>query len=285
MIDIRLLEQLIAFKDCGTLSKASEKLLTSQPALTRSMKKLEDDLGVTLFIRSKNHISLNETGERAAEYARHVLEADLDFEQKVRAFDRSLHTISIGYCAPVPQTVLTPIINNVFDGMTISSDMMDDSQFEEKLLNGTYQLAVTHYMPDDPLLYSRKCGHEELYISLKPEHPLASHDMVELKELDGLTILLLSRIGFWSAVHRVKTPNSRYLLQVESSYLSEIASNSDYPVFSSDYYLRRGESIPGRIHIPLKDPECRTDFYLVCLSSDRGKYRKLFDYITEKTIY
>ena len=53
MIEIHLLEQLDAFAEYGTLSEAAEKLHTSQPALTRSMKKLESELGVTLFIRSK----------------------------------------------------------------------------------------------------------------------------------------------------------------------------------------------------------------------------------------
>lgn len=62
----------------------------------------------------KNHLALNETGLHAAEHARRVLEADKDFEARVRAFDRSLHTLSIGFCAPVPQAVLTPLINSIF---------------------------------------------------------------------------------------------------------------------------------------------------------------------------
>lgn len=53
MIEIYLLEQLKAFHDCGTLSAASEQLHLSQPALSRSMKKMEEILGVTLFERQK----------------------------------------------------------------------------------------------------------------------------------------------------------------------------------------------------------------------------------------
>lgn len=44
MIDIYILQQLVAYADCVTLSAAAEKLHTSQPAMTRSMKKLEDEL-------------------------------------------------------------------------------------------------------------------------------------------------------------------------------------------------------------------------------------------------
>ena len=46
MIEMYLLEQLVAFAQTGTLSGASEKLHISQPALSNSMKKIEDILGV-----------------------------------------------------------------------------------------------------------------------------------------------------------------------------------------------------------------------------------------------
>ena len=51
MLEIYLLEQLEAFARCGTLSAAAEELHLSQPALTRSMKKLEEIVGVPLFER------------------------------------------------------------------------------------------------------------------------------------------------------------------------------------------------------------------------------------------
>lgn len=284
MIEIRLLEQFTAFAKYGTLSAAAEGLHTSQPALTRSMKRLEEELGVSLFTRRKNHLALNETGLHAAKYARCVLEAGRDFEARVRAFDRSLHTISIGFCAPVPQTVLTPIINSVFDGMTISADMGDDSDFLDKLENGTYQLAVTHFRPESDHFHSKKCGHEDLFIALEPGNPLAFYPEIHLKDLDGLSILLLSRIGFWTKVHREKTPNARYLLQIEANAFAELVRNSSYPSFSSSYYIRRGDTVPGRVDIAIADPECHTDYYLVCSASEKEKYRTLFDMVTEDTI-
>ena len=70
MIEIYLLEQFCAFAKCGTLLKASEELHVTQPTLSRSMKKLEQELGVTLFHRKNSKLSLNETGKLAAEYAK-----------------------------------------------------------------------------------------------------------------------------------------------------------------------------------------------------------------------
>lgn len=67
MMELYLLEQLIAFSRQGTLSGAAEKLHISQPALSQSMKKLEESLGVSLFERSKNKIALNENGIMAVQ--------------------------------------------------------------------------------------------------------------------------------------------------------------------------------------------------------------------------
>lgn len=63
MIELEQLKQLIAFATYGTLSKAAEKLYISQPALSRSIQKLEKTLGVELFDRKKNKMELNQNGK------------------------------------------------------------------------------------------------------------------------------------------------------------------------------------------------------------------------------
>ena len=284
MIELRLLEQLTAFAACGTLSAASEKLHISQPTLTRSMKQLEDELGVALFIRNKNHLRLNETGRRAAETAVGVLLSASDFEERIKSYDRSLHTLSVGYCAPVPQLVLTPLINTLYNGMTIAADMTDDSNFEEKLKKGVYHLAVLHGKPADDCFYAKKCGMESLYVSLPSGSPLSFYPQLHLADLDGLSILLLQQIGFWSGIHRAKTPNSKYLLQVEEETFSELATHSEYPMFSSSYFVRHNQTISGRVNIQLADPECHAEYYLVCLRSEKEMYKPLFSLIDEHTI-
>ena len=76
MIETYLLEQFIAVGKCGTLLAASEELHISQPSLSRSMKKIEDELGVKLFVRENNRISLNESGKLALDYAVRALQAN-----------------------------------------------------------------------------------------------------------------------------------------------------------------------------------------------------------------
>lgn len=53
MFELNQLEQLIAIAECQTISAAAERLHLSQPALSRSIQKLEAALQVTLFDREK----------------------------------------------------------------------------------------------------------------------------------------------------------------------------------------------------------------------------------------
>ena len=69
-MELYQLRQLIAFAECGNLSKSAETVHTSQSALSRAMKNLEDELGVPLFSRTKNSIALTETGSLAARCAK-----------------------------------------------------------------------------------------------------------------------------------------------------------------------------------------------------------------------
>ena len=59
MIELYELRQFVTFADTGTLSEAAKILHLSQPALSRNMKKLEDDLGIFLFERKRNKLELN----------------------------------------------------------------------------------------------------------------------------------------------------------------------------------------------------------------------------------
>ena len=285
MIDLSLLNQLVAFADSGTLSAAAEHLHTSQPALTRSMKRLEEELNLALFVRSRNHIALTPTGEVAVLYARRVLTEAEEFEKHLIAYDRSLRTIAIGFCAPVPQMVLTPLLNTVFDGMTISADMKDDADFLDRLRDGSYQLAVTHLPPEDhELFHAVKCGYEDLFLSLPANSPLALYPQLRLQHLGGETVLILNRIGFWMNAVRAKTTETRYLFQTERNAIIEIGSNSPYPLFQSSYFMKHGKTVTGRITVPLIDAECHTDYYLVCLRAHAAKYRPLFAKVREDTI-
>ena len=126
MIELYELRQFAAFAEAGTLSGAAELLHLSQPALSRNMKTLEDELGITLFERKKNKLELNENGKYVMELTRKLLEDADSFAAKARDFDRRNRTITLGVCAPAPVWRLAPLISNVFPSMALQTEMDDD---------------------------------------------------------------------------------------------------------------------------------------------------------------
>lgn len=74
MVDMKVLEQLQVFRDHRTLRQTAALLHISQPALSQSMKRLEEELGIPLFERcNNNRIALNDNGRKLAAYADEAL--------------------------------------------------------------------------------------------------------------------------------------------------------------------------------------------------------------------
>lgn len=93
MIDTYVLRELVTFKEEGTLVKVAARLNVSQSAVTRSMRILEEDIGVPIFKRSKNRLILNQNGEIAVEYAKKILSMQKEMIETLR--EREKHSQAV----------------------------------------------------------------------------------------------------------------------------------------------------------------------------------------------
>ena len=279
MIEILLFEQLAAFADCGTLSAAAEQLHISQPALSRSMQRLEEELGVSLFERQKSRLTLNETGELAVRYARNLLLQELSMFQQLRDFDRKRRPICVGSGAPGLVPDFVTLLSRLYKGMTISTELTGDPRLPEYVREGRYQMAILHEKPEGEDLYSVPMESERLYVTLPPVHPLADADGLYLEDLDGQTFLLYSQIGFWDELCRRKMPSARFLLQQDMDVLGELVANSAFPAFTTDYVMQHTGAVPDRIVIPILDPEASVTYHCTCLQSEKARFRQVFEHI------
>ena len=277
MIEYYLLQQFVAFAESGTLLKASEKANVSQPSLTRSMRKLEDLFGVPLFDRSNSRISLNATGKIAAEYAKHALDANQEMIDRVIAFDRQSRTISVGSCAPLPLNHIIPSIQERMPEKAISSELADDERLIKGLKNRMYQLAILHENPEDSSLFCQRFFREQLYISIDEKHPLAKRTSVSLEDLKGIRILMNTNVGVWLDILLDKLSHSDLLIQNSFDAFSELVQASNLPFFNSDQFIEMGYESPGRISVPISDPEVHLTYWLTCLESEQKTYRRIFD--------
>jgi len=286
MIEIYLLEALCALFDHGTLSAAAEHLHISQPALSRSMQKLEDLLGVSLFDRTKNRITLNETGKLAASMAKRILESEDDMITAVRNYDSSLHTISAGYCTPGPMMEMPMNLTQLYPKMKVSSEMESDDNLLKGLRTGKYNFVILSHACEDEETVSIPCGTESLFFSLIPAHPasLFKDQGLTFSQMNGETFVMAGDIGIWRDLTMNMMPDSHFVLQDSLEALSAVINASTLPAFASDLTIRlfRSREDNGRIFIKILDPEATMHYHCVILKKNRERYSRLISYLEER---
>lgn len=147
MLELYELRQFAAFADCGTLSEAAEILHLSQPALSRNMKKLEEEIGVPLFTRRKNRLELNENGKYVLSLTKELLNSADALTSKAQAFDRKNRTIALGVCAPAPIWLVTPLLSSLYPAKTIQTETAEEKMLLSGLDSGSYQLIALNCAP------------------------------------------------------------------------------------------------------------------------------------------
>lgn len=279
MIELNQLEQLICIAKNKTISKAAQELLISQPALSRSMQRLESDLGVELFDHYKNKIVLNKNGELAVKHAQKIIKSIQTMVDNVQEFDRSFHTISIATCSPAPMWDIEPLIKELYPQITIQTAVINKKDLLTKVKEKEYHLVITPEYIDDSQYFCIPYVEEDLLLSLPLNHPLANKKEIKFHDLDGQTMLLYSNIGFWHDLHIQKTPKTRYLLQDERLTFNEIVKASTLPSYTSNLSIKREGKMSDRVILPINEEEAHVTYYIVMLKENKKKYKDLIDKI------
>lgn len=276
MIELYLLEQLAAVARCGTLVAASERLHLSQPALSQSMKKLETQMGVSLFERTKNKLMLNDTGKLAAGYAEELLRQEREMIERIRLYDQARHTVCLGSCAPVPIGDIVPLLTRFYEGMTISSELKNtDRELWEGLERGRYQCIVVHEEPKkDASIFFVPYRQEHLCLRVPKEHPLAKHARLHLCDLADQNLLLYTYIGFWYELCREKLSAAHFLYMNEQETFAQIAEVSAFPCFTTDAFADQWQD-DGKVIVPIADREVNVTYYFVCKKQDEKRFKPL----------
>ena len=270
MLNLAELEQLAAFAELGTLSRAAERLHISQPTITRTMRHIEDAFGVPLFHRGKNRIELNETGKLAADYAQKLLLEAEKATQAVQAFDRSLKTITIHSCAPAPLWSLLPALSQRYPERTISSKIMGIGQIVRDVSSAQCDIGILPSpCPDGALAYVPYIR-EKLSVCVPKGHDLSQKQEVSFGELNGFNCLLRDQIGFWTDLCRKRMPASRFLIQTDEFEFQELVRTSSLFCFSTDLANPQNRIPPDRVALPITDPEANVTYHLICHPQKRG---------------
>ena len=278
MINIDFLEYLIVYAESENLSKASRTLHISQSALSRAMQKVEDYVGVPIFTRTKNKLSLNETGKELIKNAYLVIEAERLMKERTITFHNKSTNISIGAVAPGPMIKYGNLLYSTFPKKNIVSKIEDKNTLIEKLKNGIYDCIFTDCEVKDDDLISQFAYIENLYITIPKAHFLAGRKRgVTFSEIDGQSFLVSNNLGIWDEIIAKNLPKSKFFPQAMDN-LYEIINTSTIPNFSTNITIPLRTELE-RISLPILDRDATVNFYISYKKEDKNKLKKLIKMI------
>lgn len=228
MIDNYLLEQLITFAEFGTLAATAEHLLITQPSVTRGMQKLEAELGVTLFDRKPNKISLTKTGKLAVLEARKVLEAQANFIQIVQNFEHQHQTVQVDFTLPGPRLILQ---QKPLENVNLSTGLLKPADVSYSLLNRRSTLILSNQEIYSDQIESLYLVDESLFVNVDTMTTMTDKHEITFEELHGMSFLVLSDIGIWQDIIEHEIPNAKFLYQKDNDNFLEIRQHSFFPYF------------------------------------------------------
>lgn len=176
--------------------RASEKCYVSQPALSLAIKKLEEDLGVKIFERSRTDISATPIGEKIIEQAIKALEEVNHIREIAKQGNNQLSGVfrlgliySVG---PYLLPEIIPILRNSAADMPLEIEENLTVQLEMQLKNGVIDAAVVALPFDVPGINTMPLYDEKYVVMVPVDHPWANRASISAEELADENVLLLN---------------------------------------------------------------------------------------------
>ena len=169
------------------VTRTAEILHISQPALSVTIKKLESELGVPLFVRKGRNIALSPYGEAFKQY---VEEAFFSLENGRRMLSRmkstDAHTLNLGLLSPYVWNELMMLFNDLYPHMSINRRSVEDHRFWDSILAGDIDFYLGGLNQLEEMDTSRlqyvTLYEDNMVLLVRNDHPFAQRTTVDLRE-------------------------------------------------------------------------------------------------------
>ena len=175
-----------------SFSRAAEKMLRTQPAISLAVQRLETDLGEKLIDRSSTPPILTDAGRILVEYARRFENLEAEMQNSLAELrDNSAGRLIVGANESTTLYLLTHIehYRRLYPKVRVQVRRSLSSKIPAQLMDGDLELGVISYDPDDERLVSTVIFTDHLAFVVSPQHRLASRDEVSICELGMETFI------------------------------------------------------------------------------------------------
>jgi DNA-binding transcriptional LysR family regulator len=169
-----------------SFSRAAEKLLRTQPAVSLAVQRLEQELGEKLIDRSAKDLILTDAGRTVLEYARRFQSLQQELDNSLAELrDNSAGRLIIGANESTSLYLLRHIeqYRALYPKVKVQVRRSLSSKLPGELLDGNLELGVISYDPSDERLRSKVIYTDALAFVVSPKHRLAHRKTVSIEEL------------------------------------------------------------------------------------------------------
>ncbi|HUB50113.1 MAG TPA: LysR family transcriptional regulator [Acetobacteraceae bacterium] len=171
-MELRSLSYFVRIAELGSITRAAAHLRVAQPALTRQVQRLEEELGSPLFIRVNRGVRLTEAGQRLFDGATRILRDVERTADEIRAQDafpsgRIILGITPTLC-PVLAPDLFARMRQQFPKIELKVVHAGMVRLEEMLIDGRIDLALLSELSRSRLIISTRLAEEEMVLVTKP---------------------------------------------------------------------------------------------------------------------
>jgi LysR family transcriptional regulator, benzoate and cis,cis-muconate-responsive activator of ben and cat genes len=201
-MELRHLRYFVAVAEAENVSRAALKLHVSQPALSRQIRDLEEELGFKLLERSAKSVRLTEAGRVFLTESRAALQRVDDAVNAARMIATgSRSELHVGYAPTLTVRLLPPALRAFQNAMPAVRVKLHDLSTEELLAGlraGTLDLAITVRASASALrgLRFEELMREPLRLAVAPAHPFAKRRAVSLADAAREPFIAYSRAEY-----------------------------------------------------------------------------------------
>ncbi len=186
------LKVFLAVANEKSFSRAAEKMLRTQPAISLAVQRLESDIGEKLIDRSSTPPILTDAGRIVAEYARRFENLEGEMQNALAELrDNSAGRLIIGANESTSLYLLQHIesYRRIYPKVKVQVRRSLSSKIPTQLRDGDLELGVISYDPDDIRLISKIIFTDHLAFVVSPLHRFATRETVSITELGMETFI------------------------------------------------------------------------------------------------
>ena len=185
-MDLALLNTFRTIAQEGSFSRAAQRLLRTQPAVSLALKRLENELGATLIDRSSKQLSLTDAGRLVLDYCDRFDGVDRDLRTAIAELrDLESGRLSIGANESTALYLIDPIVEfrEQHPGVKIELRRSLSSRIPDELLRGSLEMGAVSYDPGDDRIALREIYTDRLAFVVSPKHRFARKKRVSIRDL------------------------------------------------------------------------------------------------------